>query len=542
LLPFVYVLPLAMLSFVISFAVPTPFRQWARLVSGLCLLAAGLLFLESPPALSGLPEVWSKRAAFVGGLLGGGILALLLMEVLTDLGLPPVPMPDGFATSYWESRTRGVGAIVLMVLAAFAGAGVLAGQISLPRALLLAAFAGIAILATTMLIELLRDEPLELESSWGGLGGSLGGWRLSPSAVLLIVAAGFSIAAAAVGASEKPAEPSKKDATSATDDAAKQLANLKREIANLTDEKDSLVQKLSRLSAQAREDANTAELARRTAQGADDAAERARSGAASEREEAGRAASSAEQLRREAEASARAAQTAASAAPDYAKTAKEASNEASAAASGARRSAAEAGDAAASAAASKQAATGSATGAANLEQAGKAFAGRSGELANTAEQAATQAHDYAEAAKASAARGEDSATNLAGIEAKFGGHGALPGRVEALEAVMTCLRSGRPAPPPRSEAELDDAGRRRIQEALGRKGFGPLAPDGQFGLSTIAAKKKFQASLKAAASGELTPEQLALLWTTVTAPATPDFERCLAQPRSATDASAPGRQ
>ncbi len=101
-------------------------------------------------------------------------------------------------------------ATLLLVLALIA---VLLQQIALPRAILLVVFATASITTFVRAMELLANEPLEIQGHWGGLGGGLGGWRLSRSVVMLLlalVAAGATIAAATVtrpGEASRPAPP-----------------------------------------------------------------------------------------------------------------------------------------------------------------------------------------------------------------------------------------------------------------------------------------------------------------------------------------------
>lgn len=83
----------------------------------------------------------------------------------------------------------------------------LAGHLSVPRAVLLSAFATAAIGAAIHAVQALEAEPFEMQSHWGGLGGGMGGWRLSRAAVLILLALGF--AGAAVGACYQPADSGK---------------------------------------------------------------------------------------------------------------------------------------------------------------------------------------------------------------------------------------------------------------------------------------------------------------------------------------------
>jgi hypothetical protein len=73
-----------------------------------------------------------------------------------------------------------------------------------PRAFLLGLFGVAALAAVQGLMQRLGDEPIELQTTWGGLGGGLGGWRLSGTAVLLIIALSFGASAIGVGLSLLP--------------------------------------------------------------------------------------------------------------------------------------------------------------------------------------------------------------------------------------------------------------------------------------------------------------------------------------------------
>lgn len=100
------------------------------------------------------------------------------------------------------------GAVILALFAALAALGVSLGQIGVVRALLLVAFCTAALIALFMTISALETEAVELRSSWGGLGGGLGGWRISRPLALLGCAGAFAIAAALAGVpGPAPAKP-----------------------------------------------------------------------------------------------------------------------------------------------------------------------------------------------------------------------------------------------------------------------------------------------------------------------------------------------
>jgi hypothetical protein len=71
------------------------------------------------------------------------------------------------------------------------------GYVSLPRAVPIAAFVVTAIVTALKAAKALDSEYFEFETSWGGLGGGLGGWRLSRVTVLVLIAIVFAGAAVA---------------------------------------------------------------------------------------------------------------------------------------------------------------------------------------------------------------------------------------------------------------------------------------------------------------------------------------------------------
>jgi hypothetical protein len=74
------------------------------------------------------------------------------------------------------------------------------------RGLLTAVFGLVALIAFgASAWRLARGEPIALETNWGGLGGGLGGWHLSPAAGLSVLA--LLASAAAIGAALIPVTP-----------------------------------------------------------------------------------------------------------------------------------------------------------------------------------------------------------------------------------------------------------------------------------------------------------------------------------------------
>lgn len=54
------------------------------------------------------------------------------------------------------------------------------------------------LLVVLFLWEAMRERPLSVESHWGGLGGGLGGWRISPALIYMLGAIAFGVMLSAV--------------------------------------------------------------------------------------------------------------------------------------------------------------------------------------------------------------------------------------------------------------------------------------------------------------------------------------------------------
>ncbi len=115
------------------------------------------------------------------------------------------------------SPVREIGIAILLLLVALIAAAL--GQISLPRALVLATLLAAALSIVIRAIEAIERDPVELRSGWGGLGGGLGGWRLSRSAVLLLLT--LVLIGAAAAAAWPPASPAPPQETPPTPPSAK---------------------------------------------------------------------------------------------------------------------------------------------------------------------------------------------------------------------------------------------------------------------------------------------------------------------------------
>ena len=90
--------------------------------------------------------------------------------------------------------------VALFSVAIMAIAASWADQISFVHAMLVVIFGSVALLAAANALSLFRQgEAIELETTWGGLGGAFGGWRLSPATSLVISAFVFAFGATIAG-------------------------------------------------------------------------------------------------------------------------------------------------------------------------------------------------------------------------------------------------------------------------------------------------------------------------------------------------------
>jgi hypothetical protein len=80
-------------------------------------------------------------------------------------------------------------------------AAVRSDQLSFGRASLIVILGGVALVTAAAALERFRKgEDVELESNWGGLGGGLGGWRVSSVACLSLMAVIFAASAVVTAA------------------------------------------------------------------------------------------------------------------------------------------------------------------------------------------------------------------------------------------------------------------------------------------------------------------------------------------------------
>ncbi|MDP3749699.1 MAG: hypothetical protein Q8Q88_21930 [Phenylobacterium sp.] len=164
---------------------------WALLFAGfLGWLLVGAMGWTATPASSLLADQTVHAMALpIPGLLVG--LALVVLRSEGDA-------PESPALDLASGRIILVAATAGLVLSL--AAAVVGDALSPVRATLI----GVCGLATLLILfftleTLRRAEGLFLESHWGGLGGGLGGWRISPAAVLVFLLLVFASATVAVG-------------------------------------------------------------------------------------------------------------------------------------------------------------------------------------------------------------------------------------------------------------------------------------------------------------------------------------------------------
>jgi hypothetical protein len=95
--------------------------------------------------------------------------------------------------------------IVLFCAAIVAVAAVRTDQLSFGQALPIVILGGVAVIAASAAIARFeKGDRVEMESHWGGLGGGLGGWRISAVTILSLLALAFAGAAVVAARSVKP--------------------------------------------------------------------------------------------------------------------------------------------------------------------------------------------------------------------------------------------------------------------------------------------------------------------------------------------------
>jgi uncharacterized integral membrane protein len=121
---------------------------------------------------------------------------------------------------YWIARQQTVPTswiwIVLFCTAVMAVAAAREDEIKFWQAMMVVLIGSPAIIAAARAIELLgQGETIEMQSQWGGLGGVLGGWRLSPVTSLVLLALAF--AGGAIGIAMPSKQMDGRDGKSTSD-------------------------------------------------------------------------------------------------------------------------------------------------------------------------------------------------------------------------------------------------------------------------------------------------------------------------------------
>jgi hypothetical protein len=154
---------------------------------GVALLVA--LAIIGMAALSGIAVFWLAPGVWSGPwILTNTILnehpRLLLLVAATSLGIAAL---IGALSESWEFPPKPA-QLATMLVTACAGVSVVFHEISVLQAGLVVSLSAIGILAAWRALELLSDgDTIELRSHWGGIGGGLGGWQISPLGVLIIL-------------------------------------------------------------------------------------------------------------------------------------------------------------------------------------------------------------------------------------------------------------------------------------------------------------------------------------------------------------------
>ena len=173
-------------------------------IVGLIILLVAALWL--PPALAPvIPDTHYKDVP-----IGWAMAALVVLAGLCGAGIgfdwarhTAPPRANGNNGHQGDTQRLALGAgVVLGVLVLLSA---LLGQISFARAALVIVFSVLAVVTGRLALERASDNTIGVESHWGGLGGGLGGWRISPVIVRSVLALGF--AGAAVSAVFEPPKP-----------------------------------------------------------------------------------------------------------------------------------------------------------------------------------------------------------------------------------------------------------------------------------------------------------------------------------------------
>jgi hypothetical protein len=156
-----------------------------------------------PPALMVPVRLWpggpdAPIPAFlmpVLGLMGAWAAYRLLRGTPAASATPEADRPAPPADALFALLAIAIAALAVLVLVAVDGKA-----IDVPKAALLLVCGTLALIAGAYALAALKDgEAVELSSHWGGLGGGLGGWRLSPVTTMLLLTLIFLGTAVAVG-------------------------------------------------------------------------------------------------------------------------------------------------------------------------------------------------------------------------------------------------------------------------------------------------------------------------------------------------------
>ena len=143
---------------------------------------------------------------FAGGLIGFALGRGTALPGGTGGG-PPVPGPLRAALDTIRSNPKiAAGCIIALFIL---GALIL-HPTGLATAILATVFAACSVVTLSRGLEAVKTEEVAVHTSWGGLGGGLGGWRLSQSATMFLLAAIFAGAAVgtlAIRLSPEPPDP-----------------------------------------------------------------------------------------------------------------------------------------------------------------------------------------------------------------------------------------------------------------------------------------------------------------------------------------------
>jgi hypothetical protein len=170
-----------------------------RNLPGVFVAVSTATLLSVPPALSAeAPASWAVPAlvsrhypGFLAGLLVGVVLAVALFYLVRRLREIRFPATEQIVTDLLKQAAAHAVIIVAIVGSLFGvvlfGA-VVTGHLDAIRFAIAVLAGGAALVAVSRAAEVLaKGGRIELQSNWGGLGGGLGGWSLSPAAGLVLL-------------------------------------------------------------------------------------------------------------------------------------------------------------------------------------------------------------------------------------------------------------------------------------------------------------------------------------------------------------------